>query len=62
MATYLNEQFPARQVYAASGGSRTLQLVTCGGEYDADNDGYQSNVVVYITLVDTTPAASAQDA
>ncbi len=59
VTTYLNEQFPARQVYAASGGARALQLVTCGGEYDAANDGYQSNVVVYTTLVGTTPATTA---
>jgi sortase (surface protein transpeptidase) len=59
VTTYLNEQFPARQVYAASGGASALQLVTCGGEYDAANDGYQSNVVVYTTLVGTTPATTA---
>lgn len=59
--TYPNEDFPARQVYAASGGARALQLVTCGGEYDAANDGYQSNVVIYTSLVATTPAAAADD-
>ncbi len=27
-------------------GSRRLRLITCGGEYDADAGGYQSNLVV----------------
>jgi hypothetical protein len=43
--TYPNDQFPARRVYAASQG-RVLNLVTCGGEYDAARGGYQANVVV----------------
>lgn len=51
--TYPNEQFPARKVYASHGYSG-LQLVTCGGEYDSENGGYQSNVVVYTSLVSTT--------
>jgi len=50
--TYLNDRFPARQVYAASAG-RSLNLVTCGGEYDAGRGGYQSNVVVHATWVST---------
>jgi hypothetical protein len=32
-------------LYAASQG-RFLNLVTCGGEYDAARGGYQANVVV----------------
>ena len=42
---YPNERFPAQRIYAATGG-RTLNLVTCGGEYDAAHGGYQANVVV----------------
>jgi LPXTG-site transpeptidase (sortase) family protein len=49
IATYPNAKFPARQVYAATGPS-TLNLVTCGGDYDAGQGGYQSNVVVYTSL------------
>ncbi len=43
--TYANEDFPARKVYGSHGRSE-LNLVTCGGVYDADRGGYQSNVVV----------------
>jgi len=45
VTSYLNRDFPADEVYADQGG-RFLNLVTCGGEYDADRGGYQSNVVV----------------
>lgn len=50
--TYANEQFPAHQVYAAQG-ARVLNLVTCGGAYDADRGGYQANVVVSAQWVRT---------
>ena len=45
--TYANADFPAQRVYAGSRRARTLDLVTCGGAYDAERGGYQSNVVVY---------------
>ena len=32
-------------------GRSELNLVTCGGAYDASRGGYQSNVVVYTRLV-----------
>jgi sortase (surface protein transpeptidase) len=50
--TYANEQFPAAQVYAAKG-ARVLNLVTCGGSYDAARGGYQANVVVNARWVRT---------
>lgn len=53
--TYPKEEFPARRVYT-SAGSRDLRLVTCGGEFDPVTRSYESNVVVYATLVDTVPA------
>ena len=43
--TYANEDFPARRVYGSHGRSE-LNLVTCGGVYDASRGGYQSNAVV----------------
>ncbi len=49
VATYPNAKFPAARVYGAKGPS-TLNLVTCGGAYDPA-EGYQSNVVVYTSLV-----------
>jgi sortase (surface protein transpeptidase) len=50
---YPNDEFPAQRVYAAQG-RRVLNLVTCGGEYDAANGGYQANVVVQARWVHHT--------
>jgi LPXTG-site transpeptidase (sortase) family protein len=47
VAQYANRDFPAVKVYAGSPDRPALNLVTCGGEYDRDAGGYQSNVVVY---------------
>ena len=55
VAMYLKTQFPTQQVYA-SGGASSLQLVTCGGVFDSHSGHYLSNVVVYSSLVATTPA------
>jgi hypothetical protein len=49
--TYANADFPAQRVYAGSRRARTLNLVTCGGEYDRERGGYQFNVVVYTRRV-----------
>ena len=49
--TYANADFPARRVYAGSRRNRALNLVTCGGEYDPERGGYQSNVVVWTRRV-----------
>lgn len=48
--TYANADFPGQRVYGAARG-RQLNLVTCGGAYDADRGGYQSNVVVNARLM-----------
>jgi hypothetical protein len=56
-AMYLKTQFPAELVYNSQGGS-TLQLVTCGGVFDSHTGHYLSNVVVYSSLVSTTPATT----
>ena len=45
--TYANADFPAQRVYAGSTRVAELNLVTCGGDYDREQGGYQSNVVVY---------------
>lgn len=50
VATYPNEEFPAERVYGPHGDRHSLQLVTCGGDYDPES-GYQANVVVYTRLV-----------
>lgn len=55
--TYLKRDFPARLVYASHGYS-ALQLVTCGGEFDARRRSYLSNVVAFTALVQTRPARS----
>ena len=54
LRTYANEDFPAQQVYAGSARRATLNLVTCGGEYDPDKGGYQSNVVAFARHTSTT--------
>ena len=54
VASYLKTQFPAQKVYA-SHGDRALQLVTCGGQFDSSTGHHLSNVVVYTSLVATTP-------
>ena len=51
VATFPNAEFPARRVYAGTTDRRVLNLVTCGGEYDRDRGGYQSNVVVFTRRV-----------
>ena len=53
--TYAKAQFPSQKVYGSHGISG-LQLVTCGGKFDAATGHYLSNVVAYTTMVSTTPA------
>jgi len=53
--TYAKAQFPSQKVYGSHGISG-LQLVTCGGKFDAASGHYLSNVVAFTTLVSTTPA------
>jgi hypothetical protein len=56
--TYPKKLFPARLVYGSHGYS-ALQLVTCGGEFDARTRSYVSNVVAYTALAGTAAAAAA---
>jgi len=58
VATYTKTQFPADEVYASHGVS-TLQLVTCGGTFDAQTGHYLSNIVVYTSFVSATAATAA---
>ena len=51
---YPKVEFPARRVYAAAGGP-TLNLVTCGGQFDRNTRSYLSNLVVSSVLVGTIP-------
>jgi sortase (surface protein transpeptidase) len=60
VAMYLKSAFPTQAVYAAHGGS-ALQLVTCGGVFNTRTGHYQSNIVVYTSLVATTPATVLTD-
>jgi len=53
VAMYPKAQFPALQVYGTHGYS-ALQLVTCGGTFDAQTGHYLSNVVVYTSFVSAT--------
>jgi sortase (surface protein transpeptidase) len=51
VAHYAIEDFPRHKVYAGTPDRPALNLVTCGGKYDREAGGYQSNVVVYTTLL-----------
>ena len=55
VAIYPKMDFPAQQVYG-SHGNAALPLNTCGGVFNTQTGGYESNVVVYSSLVSTTPA------
>jgi hypothetical protein len=47
--------FPSARVYADTADAE-LRMLTCGGSYDKQNGGYQSNVVVFAKLTGTHPA------
>ncbi|MGB5952764.1 MAG: class F sortase [Ornithinimicrobium sp.] len=51
VVSYPKDELPTAEVYAST--SATLRLITCGGLWDGDEDGYRDNVVAYATLVDT---------
>lgn len=51
---YSKSAFPDRLVYG-SHGTRSLQLVTCGGVFDHITGHYESNIVVFSQLVSVTP-------
>ncbi len=61
VATYTKTQFPAQQVYTSHGIS-ALQLVTCGGAFDAQTGHYLSNIVVYTSFVSATAATTPSPA
>jgi len=57
---YSKSSFPDRLVYG-SHGTRSLQLVTCGGTFDHATGHYESNVVVFTNLVSVSiPKAIVQ--
>ncbi|KJF15618.1 class F sortase [Acidithrix ferrooxidans] len=47
---YAKASFPDQLVYG-SNGTRSLQLVTCGGTFDHATGSYESNIVVFSQLV-----------
>lgn len=58
VAQYRKTGFPDQLVYGGHGQS-ALQLVTCGGTFDAQTGHYLSNIVVYTSLVTLTPPVAA---
>jgi sortase (surface protein transpeptidase) len=48
-------QFPTARVY---GNLHTagLRLITCGGAFDAERRSYTDNIIVYATLIASSPA------
>ena len=61
VAHYANEDFPRQKVYADKPDRPALNLVTCGGRYDEEAGGYQSNVVAYTTYLWASNADRAID-
>jgi sortase (surface protein transpeptidase) len=53
---YEKARFPSQEVYGARKRPE-LRLITCGGVYDRQSGGYQSNVVVFAHLTRTTEPA-----
>jgi hypothetical protein len=51
---YAKSSFPDALVYRSSG-ERDLNLVTCGGTFNHETGGYESNIVVFSRLVGVTP-------
>jgi sortase (surface protein transpeptidase) len=49
---YAKDAFPTAKVYRPVN-RPVLRLITCGGQYDADSDSYDANVVAYGTLIAT---------
>jgi hypothetical protein len=58
VAMYLKTNFPDQAVYTSHGYS-ALQLVTCGGAFDAQTGHYLSNIVAYTSLVALISPAAA---
>ena len=58
VAMYLKTNFPDQAVYTSHGYS-ALQLVTCGGAFDAQTGHYLSNIVAYTSLVALISLAAA---
>ncbi len=50
---YSKSAFPDQLVYGPHG-TRSLQLVTCGGTFDHETGHYESNIVVFSRLVSVT--------
>jgi sortase (surface protein transpeptidase) len=50
--TYLKQVLPYEEIFAQTGPPRVV-LVTCGGQYNADAGGWDSNVVVTFTPEET---------
>ena len=52
---YPKNEFPTEAVYGPIGHAG-LRLITCGGSWDASVHHYRDNVVVFATIVTSTPA------
>ena len=48
--TYRRDHFPTQTVYGPVDYAG-LRLITCGGTYDKDTKAYESNIVVFATLI-----------
>ncbi|MEU4545460.1 class F sortase [Nonomuraea dietziae] len=55
---FAKRSFPTRRVYGPTEAPE-LRLITCGGEFDPDTDGYLANVVAFAGFVRPVPAGDA---
>lgn len=54
------DHFPTDAVYGRDGDESVLRLVTCGGRFDRDARSYVDNVIVFTSMVGSSPAATAR--
>lgn len=55
VVSYPKDHFPTLEVYGNTANA-ALRLITCGGHFDFSTRNYESNIVVYASLVTSRPA------
>ncbi len=56
VASFPKDNFPTLEVYGNTDNAQ-LRLITCGGKFDFSARSYESNIVVFASLVSSHPAA-----
>lgn len=55
VVSYPKDHFPTIEVYGNTDHA-ALRLITCGGKFDLSTRNYESNIVVYASLISSHPA------